>query len=112
MPRSRAARAGTRSRKCSRSPALVPRAAKGWTRADAPGRVSSGAMCEHYVARAWEAFRLDDLWPFTERLERFGIAGFGWGAAWVTEDGTIGSHRDVAAFRDDPERDRIGTTET
>jgi glutamine phosphoribosylpyrophosphate amidotransferase len=69
-------------------------------------------MCEHYVARASEAFRLDDLWPFTERLERFGIAGFGWGAAWVADDGTIGSYRNVAAFRDDPERDRIGTTET
>ena len=40
-------------------------------------------MCEHFVARAAEPFRLDELWPFTERLERFGIAGFGWGAAWL-----------------------------
>ena len=23
------------------------------------------------------------LWPFTERLERFGLAGFGWGATWL-----------------------------
>ena len=44
-------------------------------------------MCEHYVARAAEPFRLDELWPFTERLERFGIAGFGWGAAWLGGDG-------------------------
>ena len=29
-------------------------------------------MCEHYIARAAEPFRLDELWPFTERLERFG----------------------------------------
>ena len=28
-------------------------------------------MCEHYVARADEPFRLDELWPFTERLERY-----------------------------------------
>ena len=61
------------------------------------------AVCEHYVARAAEPFRIDALWPFTERLERFGMAGFGWGAAWLTADGTIASHRDVRSFRDDPE---------
>ncbi len=45
-------------------------------------------MCEHFIARAAEPFRLDELWPFAERLERFGIAGFGWGAAWIDADGT------------------------
>jgi glutamine phosphoribosylpyrophosphate amidotransferase len=60
-------------------------------------------MCEHFIARAAEPFRLDALWPFTERLERFGIAGFGWGAAWVGDDGTLRSHRDTRAFRDDPD---------
>jgi hypothetical protein len=69
-------------------------------------------MCEHYVARAAEPFRLDELWPFTERLERFGIAGFGWGAAWLTPDGGLESHRDIRAFRDDPERERVGAVET
>ena len=46
-------------------------------------------MCEHYVACAAEPFRLDELWDFTERLERFGIAGFGWGAAWLGGDGRL-----------------------
>jgi glutamine phosphoribosylpyrophosphate amidotransferase len=69
-------------------------------------------MCEHYVARADSPFRLDDLWPFTERLERYGIAGFGWGAAWLSSDGRIDSYRDTRAFGDDPERDRIGAVET
>jgi len=70
-------------------------------------------MCEHYVARAAEPFRLDELWPFTERLERFGIAGFGWGAAWVDADGSLASHRDVRAFRDDPEgQARVGAVTT
>ena len=69
-------------------------------------------MCEHYVARADEPFRLDELWPFTERLERFGIAGFGWGAAWLSSEGRIESHRDTRAFGDDPERERIGAVET
>jgi glutamine phosphoribosylpyrophosphate amidotransferase len=69
-------------------------------------------MCEHYVARAAEPFRLDELWPFTERLERFGIAGFGWGAAWLGGDGRLGSYRDLCAFRDDGERERVGAIET
>ena len=72
-------------------------------------------MCEHYIARAAEPFRLDELWPFTAKLERFGIAGFGWGAAWLNAerpDGTLESHRDVRAFRDDPVREAIGMTET
>jgi glutamine phosphoribosylpyrophosphate amidotransferase len=69
-------------------------------------------MCEQYVARAAEPFRLDELWPFTELLERFGIAGFGWGAAWISTDGRIDSHRDIRAFRDDPRRDAVGAVET
>jgi glutamine phosphoribosylpyrophosphate amidotransferase len=70
------------------------------------------AMCEQFVARASKPFRLDELWPFAERLERFGIAGFGWGAAWTEPGGRIGCHRDVRAFRDDPARDTIGALET
>jgi glutamine phosphoribosylpyrophosphate amidotransferase len=69
-------------------------------------------MCEHFIARAAEPFRLDELWPFAERLERFGIAGFGWGAAWIGPDGRLAWHRDVRAFRDDPARGRVGETES
>lgn len=69
-------------------------------------------MCEHFVARADEPFRIDDLWPFAERLERFGIAGFGWGAAWRRADGSLDSYRDMRAFRDDPGREAIGVHET
>ena len=69
-------------------------------------------MCEHFVARAAEPFRLDELWPFAERLEHFGIAGFGWGAAWIGADGRLASYRDVRAFRDDPGRNAVGAVET
>ncbi len=69
-------------------------------------------MCEQYVARAASPFRLDELWDFTDRLERFGIAGFGWGVAWLAPDGRLASYRDVRAFRDDPARDRIGRQST
>jgi glutamine phosphoribosylpyrophosphate amidotransferase len=70
-------------------------------------------MCEHYVARAAESFRIDELWPFTGRLERFGIAGFGWGAAWIGGDGRLHSHRDVRSFREDTAgQARVGAAET
>ena len=35
-------------------------------------RPTIAAMCEHFVARAAEPFRIDELWPFSEKLERFG----------------------------------------
>jgi hypothetical protein len=70
-------------------------------------------MCEHFVARAAEPFRIDELWPFTERLERYGLAGFGWGAAWLGGDGTLHSHRTICAFRDDPDGvERVGAENT
>ncbi len=70
-------------------------------------------MCEHFIARAAEPFPLADLWPFAERLERFGIAGFGWGAAWLGVDGRLHSHRDTPSFRDDHDgRERVGRVET
>ena len=68
-------------------------------------------MCEHFVARAAAPFRLDELWEFTAALERWGIAGLGWGAAWIGRDG-IEAHRDIRGFRDDPGRDEVGRAET
>ena len=65
-------------------------------------------MCEQYVAIAPAPFRIADLWPMTERLERFGLAGFGWGATWLDSSDVLRSHRDVGAFRDDAARERVG----
>jgi glutamine phosphoribosylpyrophosphate amidotransferase len=70
------------------------------------------SVCEQYVARAAAPFRIDELWDFTATLERFGIAGFGWGAAWLADDGRLRSYRDTGAFRDDPARQRVGREET
>jgi hypothetical protein len=80
--------------------------------AGSPLALSSGVVCEHFVARSEEPFRIDELWGFTEKLERFGLAGFGWGAAWQAADGRLETHRDVRAFRDDPGRERVGAIET
>src|SRR5918993_520600 len=70
------------------------------------------AMCEQFVARAAVPFRLDELWPLAERMERYGIAGFGWGVTWLGEDGPLHEHRDTRAFRDDPALDEVGRNET
>ena len=69
-------------------------------------------MCEQYVALSTRPFEIGELWPFTERLERFGLAGFGWGATWLDGDGTFRSHRDIGTFRDDPEREAVGRNVT
>src|SRR5215212_7152371 len=69
-------------------------------------------MCEQYVAIAAAPFRIGDLWPMTERLEQFGLAGFGWGATWRDSSGDLRSHRDVGAFRDDPAREHVGDEST
>jgi len=58
-------------------------------------------MCEQYIARADAPFRIDELWPFTERLERNGIASYGWGATWLGADGQLHSYRDIGTFVDD-----------
>jgi glutamine phosphoribosylpyrophosphate amidotransferase len=58
-------------------------------------------MCEHYVARAASPFQIEALFDFTAKLERFGIAGFGWGASWLAGDGRLRSYRDVVSFADD-----------
>jgi len=71
------------------------------------------AMCEHFVARAGRPFGIGELWPFTERLERYGIAGFGWGAGWIDGGGSIRTYRTTSAFRDDPAgRASVGVVET
>lgn len=70
------------------------------------------SMCEQYVAVSAAPFRIDDLWPFTGRLERFGLAGFGWGATWLEPDGALRSHRDIGSFVDDPAKASIGANET
>jgi glutamine phosphoribosylpyrophosphate amidotransferase len=69
-------------------------------------------MCEHLVARASEPFELGALWPMVADLERLGLAGWGWGAAWTTAIGGLASHRDPRAFRDDPATGALAATET
>ena len=69
-------------------------------------------MCEHVVARASQPFALGRLWDVVEGLERFGLGGWGWGAAWTTGDGRLAVHRDPGTFRDDPATGELAAVET
>src|SRR3970282_2181774 len=83
-------RAGPRGRRAGGglAPARIPRRGRlpglvpGLGAAGA-GAVASRPMCEHFVARAAQPFALGELWEFAGRLERFGLAGWSWGAAWL-----------------------------
>ncbi len=69
-------------------------------------------MCELLAVRSAEPFVLAATWGLAEGLERWGLAGFGWGVAWVRPDGALGLHRSTSAFRDDPRRVEIGPVAT
>ena len=69
-------------------------------------------MCEQFVARSANPFRLAELWPLAERMEEWGSARFGWGAVWLMPDETLASHRDIGRFRDDPRLESLGAIET
>jgi glutamine phosphoribosylpyrophosphate amidotransferase len=69
-------------------------------------------MCEHVVARAREPFALGALWGLVEGMERFGLGGWGWGAAWTTAEGGLAAHRDPRAFREDPATVDLAAVET
>ena len=75
--------------------------------------LASGPMCEHYVARAAEPFRLDELWPvhrapraFRDRRVRLGRGMAHRGRAARARTATCGHSRD------DPGRGDVGPTTT
>ncbi|MFH1474579.1 MAG: hypothetical protein ABIG85_01840, partial [Chloroflexota bacterium] len=69
-------------------------------------------MCELLAVRADEPFALSELWSLAEGLERYGLAGYAWGVAWVGHGGSLDAYRATCAFGDDPRRDEVGRTET
>jgi predicted glutamine amidotransferase len=69
-------------------------------------------MCEMLAVRADEPFVLSEVWPLVAGLERYGLAGYGWGAAWIRPDGSLDAYRATTAFRDDARTDEIGRTGT
>lgn len=50
-------------------------------------------MCEIlYINRA-ESFYLSEVLPIATEIEKYGIAGFGWGISWVTPEGELKTFR-------------------
>ncbi len=69
-------------------------------------------MCELLAVRADEPFELGALWDLAAGMERYGLAGYGWGVSWARPDGSLDAYRATTAFRDDPRRDDVGRTAT
>ena len=69
-------------------------------------------MCELLAVRADEPYELGTLWELAAGLERYGLAGYGWGVAWTRADGSLDAYRATTAFRDDPRREEIGRVAT
>src|SRR2546430_9494138 len=73
-----------------------------------PSPNEGAGVCE-VLAVAWEEPRpFDRVLPWASELERLGVAGFGWGVAWVEDDGTVHGYRRPTSLRDDADgRDRL-----
>jgi predicted glutamine amidotransferase len=61
------------------------------------------AMCEILAVTAERPLKLGALLAWAGELERLGIAGFGWGAAWAGADGEVHSHRNPSSLAGDVE---------
>ncbi len=61
-------------------------------------------MCEVLAVAAPAAIAFREVAPWAGEMERLGIAGFGWGAAWI-DDGVVRRYRSERSFAEDPDRD-------
>jgi glutamine phosphoribosylpyrophosphate amidotransferase len=59
-------------------------------------------MCEILAVAASEDIAFDTLLPWARGLEHLGVAGFGWGVAWLVEDG-VRRYRNAGSLGSDPE---------
>lgn len=44
-------------------------------------------MCEILALRAEQPFSLREVLPYAQLLEKYGLAGYGWGVSWVSSSG-------------------------
>jgi predicted glutamine amidotransferase len=71
-------------------------------------RTKERALCEVLAVAFEEPERLDRVLPWASELERLGVAGFGWGVAWLDDDGIVHGYRRPASLRDDADgRDQL-----
>lgn len=61
-------------------------------------------MCELLVAAFDEPRPFGYLAPIVSGLEQLGLGGFGWGVAWVDEQGSVQGIRGLGRYRDEGQR--------
>lgn len=59
-------------------------------------------MCELLLASSASPIRLGEILDWAGQMEEYGVAGFGWGVAWLSEPGCIVRHRNLGRLRSDP----------
>ena len=60
-------------------------------------------MCEMVVSAWEESVPFERIRPWALEVERLGLSGFGWGAAWVDESaGRVALYKDTGTLREDP----------
>lgn len=72
-------------------------------------RSGAAIMCELLAVSATDSrgVCLDVVLAWARQMERFGIAGWGWGVAWRDGDGQTNGYRSVGALRDDIQSARL-----
>lgn len=66
-------------------------------------------MCE-ILAAAWPEPRpFSVLLPYVRKLERFGLAGFGWGVAWLAGESVVGYRRPTTVASDRAGRSKLAS---
>lgn len=58
-------------------------------------------MCEMLVVGVDDPQPFEGLAPSVTTIERYGLAGFGWGVAWLADGGTVGLVRGMGRFADE-----------
>lgn len=59
-------------------------------------------MCEMLVVRSEKPVSFESIFPYATLLDEYGVAGFGWGVVWRTEQGELKQYRSADGIRRDP----------
>jgi predicted glutamine amidotransferase len=61
-------------------------------------------VCEMLAVACEHPRRYAELHEWVTTLEAYGLASFGWGVAWLSDDGTVVVQRGLGRYRDEAER--------
>ncbi|HHW37342.1 MAG TPA: hypothetical protein GXX18_08930 [Bacillales bacterium] len=58
-------------------------------------------MCELLTVKSEESIPIEWIFHYASLLDKYGIAGFGWGVAWKCDNGQIRRYRAIEGVRND-----------